>query len=449
MPEEEPPEDVPEGRIPPHDMVAEQSILGAMMLAASAVHAVTAIVQAGDFYVPKHGLIFGAITVLAERGEPVDAITVADELQKAGVLARAGGAAHLHELTGLVPTAANAAFYADIVREKAIRRRLVEAGIRITNMGYTTTGEAVEVAEDARGELEHAAQNARSDLRAIGKAFAEVVDDLSAAPSFVETPWREINDIIGGLRKGGLYVVGGRPGDGKTIVGLQLAQQLAYSGPVAFSSLEMSEGELLKRLIALKGKVHLGPISKHRLSDEDWQRVASVRGDIERMPLFVDDRSGVTITQIKAHARSAQRRGQLAGVVVDYLQLITGGARDRPRHEVVGEISRQLKVLARELECPVVALSQLNRESVGKQKRAPSLADLRESGTIEQDADVVLLLQRQMDEDDRPGDRLNVHIAKNRHGPANVMKTLLWEGQYARVMSQGWGFGGYALPVPD
>jgi replicative DNA helicase len=432
----------------PHDLIAEQSVLGGMMLSKQALWDVAGLLEAGDYYQPKHEEIHVAIIALMQRDEPVDAITVGDELARTGRLNAVGGAPYLHELTGIVPTAANAGFYAEIVREKAIRRRLVEAGTRIAQMGYSTVGVASEQAETARAALDAAASNSSSDIEAIGRALPVVVEELNAQPKVVETPWREVNELIGGLRPGGLYVVGARPGEGKTIVGMQIAQNLARLGPVAFSSLEMSQSQLLERLIALRAKVHMGRMARHDLTPEDWQSLARVRGDIERMPLYVDDRSGVTITQIKAFARSVKRRGEMAGVVVDYLQLITGGDRSKPRHEVVGEISRQLKIMARELECPVVALSQLNRESAatGKGKRAPTAADLRESGSIEQDADVVMLLQRQQ-VNDVPIDRLDVIVAKNRHGETGK-RVLLWEGQYARVTSQRWSpTGGLDIPA--
>ena len=436
----------PEGRVPPQNLLAEQSVLGSMMLSKAAVVDVGDVLDPGDYYVPKHEVIHRAILSLVDRGEPHDIISVTDELTRTGKISKAGGFGYVASLTDAMPTAANAGYHAEKVREKAIMRRLVEAGERIVQMGYASEGIAIDLAEKARAELDAAAQNSRRDLRPIGEAFGRVVTDLEEKPSYIETPWREINDYIGGLRPGCLYVVGARPGEGKTIMGLQIATQLALSGPVAFSSLEMSEDELLKRLIAMKAKVHMTPMGTHSLSAEDWEKIAIARSGILALPLFVDDRSGVNITQIKAHARSAQRKGQLRGVVVDYIQLITGGDPRQQRWEIVGEISRQLKILARELQCPVVALAQLNRESVGKQKRAPQIADLRESGSIEQDADVIMLLQRQRDQDDIVTDQLNVFVAKNRHGRTG-MRTLLWEGQYARLSSRQWGMP--ELPIHD
>jgi replicative DNA helicase len=424
-------------RIPPNDRYAEMATLGGMMLSAAACQDALETAEAADFYQPKHETIFAAIAELAAEGLPTDVIAVGDHLKDAGELARVGGAEYLHELTSTPPTAANAGFYADIVKKKAILRRLVQAGMRIQQMGWASEGDPAELADNARAELEQAAGTIAADVVTIGEPYLALTDKLSAKPRYIETPWREVNELIGGLRPGGLYVVGARPGEGKSIMALQIAQQLAHAGPVAFSSLEMGVDELLTRLISLRGKIHMGPLSRHELGPDEWERVAALRTDIQRMPLYVDARSGVNITQIKGFARTVQRKGKVAGVVVDYLQLITGDAR-RDRHIVVGEISRQLKILARDLDCPVVALSQLNRDSVGKGRRAPSLGDLRESGSIEQDADVVILLQRALEEDDKPGDRLNVYVAKNRHGKTG-MRTLLFEGQYSRLTSTGYG----------
>lgn len=424
-------------RIPPNELLAEMSVLGGMMLSQAACVDALEVVAAEDFYQPKHTTIFAAIAQLASNGMPTDVIAVSDALAKAGEISRIGGAMYLHELTGTPPTAANAGFYAQIVKDKAILRRLVEAGMRIQQMGYASEGVPAELADNARAELEHAAGTAVADVVTIGAPYLSLTAELNARPRYIETPWREVNELIGGLRPGGLYVIGARPGEGKSIMALQIAQQLAHSGPVAFSSLEMGVDELLTRLISLRGKIHMGPLTRHELGPDEWERVAALRTDIQRMPLYVDARSGVNITQIKGFARTVQRKGKVTGVVVDYLQLITGDTR-RDRHVVVGEISRQLKILARDLDCPVVALSQLNRDSVGKGRRAPSLGDLRESGSIEQDADVVVLLQREFDEQDNPTDRLKVFVAKNRHGKTG-MRTLLFEGQYSRLTSTGYG----------
>ena len=430
--------DYVDDRKPPHDLAAEQSVLGGMLLSARAAAEAADELTAEDFYQPRHGVIFASVSRLLAASQPTDVIAVTDALIEAGDLEKSGGADYLHSLTSIVPTAANAGYYASIVAKKAILRRLVEAGTRIAQYGFDATGDPAALAEKARSDIDAVSGATRAEAVTIGQDFMSWVESQEKAPEHVETPWRELNDMLGGFRPGRMYVIGARPGEGKSIMGLQIANKLATKGPVAFSSLEMSRDELLTRLVSMRGKIHMTPLTQHRLTQEQWQRVSTIHRDVSALPLFVDDRSGVTVTAIQSFARTVSRKGHLAAIVVDYLQLITGGDRSKARHEVVGEISRHLKIMAREFACPVIALSQLNRESVGKQRRAPTAADLRESGAIEQDADVVMLLQRQLEEDDQPGDRLNVHVAKNRHGRTG-MRTLLWEGQFSRLTSTSWG----------
>lgn len=438
-------------RMPPYDELAEQSVLGAMMLSKNAIWDVLGTVEPGDFYDPKHEVVYEGIRTLVDHERPVDVLSVIDELQRAGKVARAGGEGYVHTLTDVVITTVNAGYHATIVRDAAVRRRMIEAGERIAAKGYAREGDVHEQLEQARAELDGAVRAATTSVVSVGPAFSRVVDALSTPESqhaIVPTPWEQLNRYMVGMRPGALIVVGARPSEGKSIIGLQLARALAVRGNVAFSSLEMPEDEITQRLIASMASVSLGSIGRSTLTEEEWDRVAKVRPRIERMPLFVDDRSQVTITQIKSFARSVSRKGKLGGVVVDYLQLVSGTRADQKRFEVVSEVSRQLKIMARELECPVVALSQLNREAagVGKMRRNPTLSDLRESGSIEQDADVVLLLQRQVETDGLPGPDLDIHVAKQRQGRLGKV-SLLFEGQYARVSTHS--AARFELPIPD
>lgn len=434
-------------RIPPSDEWAEQSVLGGLMLSASAIWDVTGVVAGQDFYQPKHQVIFDAIMFLHSKGNPTDVITVSDYLTKAGELDRAGGAPYLHTLTSLVPTAASSGYYAGIVAEKALLRRLVEAGTRVVQMGYGAEGEADDLVEQARAELDRVGRITKTNVANIGSTFQSVIVDLEEAPKAVPTPWWTLDELIVGLVPGKLYVIGGRPGDGKTIVGLQMARALAARGNVAMCSLEMGQDELTQRLIASMAGVDMGSLARHSLTDAEWERVAEVRPRIAPMPLFVDDRPGLSITQIKAFARTVARKGQLGGVVVDYLQLISGGPK-QSRYEIVSEVARQLKNMAKELDCPVIALSQLNRgeKNLGKAQREPTLSDLRESGEIENAADVVLLLQRHIEDDGKPGTNLKVIVAKNRSGITG-RRTLRWEARFARVVTPAVAM--YDAPVPD
>lgn len=422
--------------------LAEQSTLGGMMLSKRAVADCIEIVTPTDFADWRHELIARAIFELFTSGQPTDVIAVTDELGKRDELARVG-IGYLHELTSLVPTAANAGYYAEIVEQGAIKRRVIEAAARMTQQAQRD-GDAHQLLEDARSELDAATTLARVETTPIADGLEATVQGMREQPRFIPTPWDKLNDLIGGLRPGTLNVIGARPGSGKTIMGLQLAAKMAGYGSVAFSSLEMSTTDLTKRMFAMLGTVHMSAISRNALTPNDWKIIEALRPQIARMPLFIDDKPGVGIAHVRAHARSVSRRAPLACVVVDYLQLMESPERSkRPRWEVVGEFSRGLKLLSRELDVPVVALAQLNRENTGAGlvRRAPSMSDLRESGNIEQDADTIVLLQRGVDIDDSgaevPSDELEVHVVKNRHGQQGQL-ALLWEGQFARVSNTPW-----------
>lgn len=439
-------------RVPPHDELAEQSVVGAMMLSRTAIEDVLGVVEPGDFYDPRHEHIFQACTALHEREQPVDAVTVSDELQRTGLLARAGDIAYLHDLTSVVPSALAAGYYAGIVRDMRVWRRMIEAGARITDWGYKREGgDPAAQLERARTELDSAVRTATTEVEFIGGALTGVVDTMKAGPQAIRatpTPWEPLNRYVSGVKPGQLIVIGARPSEGKSIVGLQLARAMAERGPVAFASMEMGREEIMQRLIASVASVHMGSITRSSLTQEEWDRVARVRPRIAALPIAVDERSEMTITQIRSFARSVSRKGQLGGIVVDYLQLISGARSDQKRYEVVTETSRQLKILARELDCPVVALSQLNRgeRTPGGKRRAPTLSDLRESGQIEQDADVVILLERELEPDGLPGNNLHLHIAKQRQGRLGRV-TLLFEGQYTRVSTPS--AARFELPIPD
>lgn len=303
-------------------------------------------------------------------------------------------------------------------------------------------GSALELTELVRSEIDATIPEGTTG-HFLAETLGETIKSFSFESPVVPTPWARLNQIIGGWRPGALYVVGARPGAGKTIMGLQAALDLAKSGPVAFNSLEMGQSELHQRALAhatgvqlsrLKGKVN-GQMS---LVGDDYQRVVDAQDTLEQLPLSIDDRSYVTTTDIRAHARSVSRHGPLAGVVVDYLQLMgTPRGDNRARHEVVAGISRDLKLLAKELQCPVIALSQLNRASETRAGKSPTLADLRESGAIEQDADVVLLLSVPEDDNGKSIDHeLRVMVAKNRHGEANKTVRLLRQGWISTLADQ-------------
>ena len=421
------------------DRIAEQSALGGMMLDARVVWDVFDVLTApSDFHEPKHETIARAIHRLATRGDGTDPIMVTDELERAGDLNKVGGPGYVHELTSIVPTAANAGYYAEIVRDKATRRRLASAAAGIAGLAADTRGEVAVQVEDARKLVDGVTGSAAADVRPVGDSLGTLLDDMASPPSYVPTPWASVNDYIGGLRPGAQYVIGARPGAGKTVMGLNLAVALAKHGNVAFCSLEMSEGELQKRLVSQLGAVHMAHLVNNALEPDDWDRVAQARPFIERLPIFINDDASATVAKVRAFTRSVARRGKLAGLVVDYAQLLQATDPSKPRQEVVSEFSRSLKVTAKEFGIPVVLLSQLNRASEQRMDRRPTLADLRESGSIEQDADVVFLLSRD-EQDEAMRGMVRVLIAKNRHGSTGETE-LAWLGHWARMdePQMGW-----------
>lgn len=414
---------------PRWDLIAEQSVLGGMMLSARAIDDVMETLRPGDFYDPKHELIVLAIAAVRNRNEPVDPITVGEELRRSHKLERAGGAHYLHKLTSITPTAANAGFYAATVQQMAVKRRLVAAGTRIQQMGYASEGEVDDLVEAARSELESVSTGRRRVLHTIGETFMEMVDALDSKPEFLPTPWRSLDRLIGGFAPGALYVVAARPGSGKSLAVLQCAAQLAHAGMVAFSSLEMTERELQMRLVAQYGPVHMTALRNHSLSEDQWKRVVEAKAAVQDAPIFVDEDAGASMVSIRAHARAVSRKGKLTGIIIDYLQLVAGEGKDR--REIVDELSRQAKHLAKDMNVPVIAAAQLKR--AGARKGLPGLDDLREAGGIEQNADVVLLLDR----DEKRPHELTVVVAKNRQGDAGKF-TLQWQAQFARLQDKVW-----------
>lgn len=419
---------------PVHDVLAEQSVLGAMLLSRDAVLEVSEVLTGPDFYRPAHETIFRTILATHGAGKPVDAVTVTDALMSEGEIHRVGGPTYLHELISTVPTAAAAGHYADIVGRLAVRRRLVAAGQKIAQMA-ANGGDEGELVELARREVDSTSKATTTTVQSFGETIDVMLGQLDEKPNHVPTPWMAVNEIIGGLRPGGLYVVGARPAVGKSVVALQMAKALTASGSVAFCSLEMSEADVQMRAVSADLKINLRRLIERDLTTNDWAKIRDRRAAWEHVPLFVNDNSGATMTDVKRFARSVNRRRALAGIVVDYLQLMSAPPGDkRPRHEVVADCSRQLKILAMDMGVPVIALSQLNRSGEGRQEKEPKLTDLRESGSIEQDADVVILLHREIMGEQR-GD-LKMLVAKNRHGSTNVAE-LEFYGHYSMAVDKG------------
>lgn len=419
-----------------HDDIAERAVLGAMMLSDAAIEDACQAVSASDFYQPAHEAIFDHILRVRAMGKRASMEAVALSLGKVE-LQRVGGASYLHTLTTHLPAVGNADWMARQVSDHAVRRRLAEAGNRLVALAESDDTDVDELADKARADVDAAVGQRARQVEWIGDTIYSTIDDLERKDVLTPTPWPSLDHLIGGTRPGALYVVGARPGKGKSMVAAMLAVNMARHGKaVAFASLEMSRHEINRRWIAQMGAVSMTALETRHLSKTDWQNVSEAPRQLADLPLSVDDRSGQTVWDIRSHARSVARRKPLGMIVVDYLQLLSTPRTSArlPRHEQVAEMSRSMKRLAQELECSVVCLSQLNRQSEARNGGVPALADLRESGAVEQDCDVALLLHR--DEDKEP-ETLHVAVAKNRHGPTGAVR-LDWDGEHALVREHQW-----------
>jgi replicative DNA helicase len=436
-------------RTPPQDVAAEQSVLGGMLLSKDAIADVVEVLRSGDFYRPAHQTIFDTVLDLYGRGEPADAITVSADLQRAGELGRVGGAPYLHTLLSGVPTAANAGYYAKIVAEQAVLRRLVEAGTRIVQLGYGGQGAEVDDIVDRAQQAVYDVTERRSseDYTLLEELMQPTMDELEAigsrggGMSGVPTGFKDLDDLTNGLHPGQMIVLAGRPGSGKSTAGLDIARSCSIKHGLtsAIFSLEMSKTEITM-LLSAEARVPLHHMRSGMMSDDDWGRLARRMGEVAEAPLFIDDSPNLTMMEIRAKARRLKQRHDLKLVVIDYLQLMSGNKKSESRQQEVSELSRNLKLLAKELEVPVIAMSQLNRGPEQRTDKKPQLSDLRESGSIEQDADMVVLLHREdMYEKESPrAGEADLIVAKHRNGPTATI-VVAFQGHYSRFvdMSQG------------
>ncbi len=431
-----------ETRTLPHDLLAEQSALGGMMLSKDAVADVVETVRAADFYIPKHEIIFDAILSLYAQGEPTDVIAVTDELTKLGELSRAGGADYLHTLTSLVPTAANAGFYSSIVAERALLRRLVEAGTRIAQMGYSGEGEVLDLVNTAQAEIYAVTGGTETeDYVPLTEAVTAAIDEIEAAKlkdgqmTGVPTGFADMDELTNGFHPGQLIIVAARPALGKSTLALDFARaaSIKHDMPSIFFSLEMGRSEIAMRLLAAEASVPLQSMRKGSVDARDWTTIAATRGRINDAPLYIDDSPNMTLVEIRAKCRRLKQRVGLKMVIIDYLQLMTSGKKVESRQQEVSEFSRALKLMAKELQVPVIALSQLNRGPEQRADKMPAISDLRESGSLEQDADMVILLHRESayEKDNPRAGEADLIVAKHRNGPTRTV-TVAFHGHYSR-----------------
>ena len=436
-------------RTPPQDNDAEQSVIGSMLLSKDAIADVIETVRGTDFYRPAHETIYDAIVDLYGRGEPADPVTVAAELQRRGELGRIGGAPYLHTLSASVPIAANASYYAEIVREKAVLRRLVGAGTRIAQWGYSGEGEVDELVDRAQAEV-YAVTDKRTaeDYAPLSEIMESTLDEIEAISNRdgemvgVPTGFADLDELTNGLHGGQMIIVAARPAMGKSTLALDFCRSASIHHNLAsvIFSLEMTRNEITMRLLSAEGKIPLNHMRNGHMTDDDWSKLARKMGEVSAAPLFIDDSPNMTMMEIRAKARRLKQRHDLRLIVIDYLQLMSSGKKVESRQLEVSEFSRQIKLLAKEIDVPIIALSQLNRGPEQRADKRPMMSDLRESGSIEQDADMVILLHREdayEKESTRPGEA-DLIVAKHRNGPTRDV-VVAFQGHYSRFVDMAHG----------
>lgn len=427
-------------KVPPQNIEAEQSIIGSILLENSAINSALEILSKNDFYSEAHRRIFGVIIELSEKNEPVDLITLSSALKDKNMLDSVGGTTYLASLVDSVPSAANIIHYAKIVKEKAVLRGLIGSATEIINSCYDTGSDVDEVLDKAEHSIFEISENkvrpSFSPIREIVKDSFRSIEDLFARKQLitgVPTGFEKMDDLTSGLQKSELIIIAGRPSMGKTAFALNIAQYAAMEEqiPAAIFSLEMSKEQLAFRLLSSEAKVDSQRLRKGFLGETDWPKLTTAAGRLSEAPIFIDDTPGITVLEMKAKSRRLKADQGLGLIIVDYIQLMRTGSYRESREQEISEISRSLKALAKELRVPVIALSQLNRKVEERPNRRPQMADLRESGAIEQDADVIAFIYR--DEvynksDDNPDKGIaEIIIAKQRNGPTGTVKLAFLE----------------------
>lgn len=435
-----------EAKIPPQNVDAEMSLLGAVLIDEEVLADVSETVDARDFYDKRHADIYDAMMRLFEHRKPVDLLTLTDELKKKGLLEDIGGSKYLTELTNYVPTAAHAVTYAEMVAQKAVRRRLIRASSDITELGYNEESSIEELLGKAEAELFAVSdQNLKQDLASLESILLESFDRLEELHRNkgqlrgVKTGYRDLDNMTAGLQRSDLIILAARPAMGKTTLVTNLAYNVATINKqsVLFYSLEMSKEQLVDRMLSDVSGVDSWNIRTGNLSDEDFAKLSEASGEMAEAPIFIDDTPGLSVLEIRTKARRAAHQAPLGLIVIDYLQLIQGtGRSDGNRVQEVSEISRGLKLLARELNVPVIALSQLSRTVESRTPQVPQLSDLRESGSIEQDADIVMFIYREAyyNPDTDRENITDLIIAKHRNGPTGKVE-LYFHPERLRFMS--------------
>jgi len=445
-------------RVPPHNHEAEQSVLGAIFLESQALITASEILQPEDFYRQAHQKIFQTMVRLSEIGSPIDVVTVTEELSAKKELEDVGGISYLTELANAVPTAANVTHYAKIVEEKSLLRRLIRVATTIVEDGYTREDEVEALLSEAeRKMMEVANRKGSGDFKHIKDVLVETYDNIEllhtnkGEVTGIPTGFKDLDKMTAGFQRNDLIIVAARPSVGKTAFALNIAQNVATKTDenVAIFSLEMGAEQLVMRLLCAEGNIDAQVLRTGSLEAEDWRKLTMAMGSLSNAGIFIDDTPGIRINEIRAKCRRLKQEHGLGMILIDYLQLIQGsGSSKDNRQQEVSEISRSLKALARELQVPVIALSQLSRGVEQRQDKRPMMSDIRESGSIEQDADIVAFLYREdyYDKETENQNMIEIIIAKQRNGPTGTV-TLAFVKEFNKFVNIDWSQQG--IPVPS
>lgn len=443
-------------KVPPQNQEAEQSVLGAMLLDNDAINRVVEELTPEDFYRGAHRRVFDSIIALYQQNEPADLVTITTHLKNHGGLDEVGGASYLASLVDRVPSAANVGSYARIVREKAVLRKLIEGATQIAESGYQLEGNVDQCVDNAEKIIFDIAQKRLkqgfASVREVVKDSFKAIEQLYERKELitgVSTGYKDLDRITCGFQKSDLIIVAGRPSMGKTAFAINICEHAAIEMGVtcAIFSLEMSKEQLVQRMLCSRAEVEAGKLRGGFLAESDWPKLTRAAGLLSEAPIFIDDTPAINVLEVRAKARRLQKNYGLGLIVVDYLQLMRGIGRIESREREISEISRALKALAKELSVPVVALSQLNRGVEARQDKRPQLSDLRESGAIEQDADVIAFVYRdEMYNKESPdAGKAEIIIGKQRNGPTGKVM-LAFRGAYTRFDDLAVGVDDYVEP---
>ncbi len=432
--------DQPQGKIPPNNLQAEQSVLGCAMSSEKALSEIVSVLKSEDFYRPDHRSIYDAITELYLSSKPVDIITVSDALESRSILDKVGGLAYISRLPDLVPFISNASQYADTVRQKAILRKLINSLDEINDLCYEDGRNASELLSVAAKRIYDIRENRdAAGFESLKDIVTRTIDEINTMKRtnsnerLVRTGFLKLDRALGGIAKGALVILAARPAMGKTAFALNIAQKSAmlYNVPVAIFSLEMSKEEVGNRMLSAQALINSRSLRTGDLRQEDWDRIAKALPVLYRTQVYVDDRSGTNVIEMLSKCRQLKLENKLGLVIIDYMQLMSSGSsRNDGRQQEISEISRSLKIMAKELQVPIIALSQLSRACEARQDKRPMLSDLRDSGAIEQDADIVMFLYRdhyyEQDQMQLDIEEAEVIVAKNRSGQTGTVKMNWW-----------------------